>query len=60
MCLPVAPEGRVQGIADQLLYLLEALGERDLAPDLRRIAEDHYDWRAVAAKLATAAQAMIS
>lgn len=60
MCLPVDPEGRVQGIADQLLYLLEALGERDLGPELRHIAEAHYDWRAIAAKLASAAGSMIA
>ncbi|MHC4471249.1 MAG: glycosyltransferase family 4 protein [Planctomycetota bacterium] len=56
MKLPTAPDRRVQGIVDHVCFLLDALKREDLAPRLRRIAEERYDWKPVAQGLVEAAR----
>ncbi|MCK5797943.1 MAG: glycosyltransferase family 4 protein, partial [Deltaproteobacteria bacterium] len=60
MKLPVEPEGRIQGMIDNLSGLLDDLGAEDRSERLRAIAEDNYDWRAIAEKLVDAARKMIA
>ena len=45
MKLPVDPAGRVERIADNICWLLEYLAAADIAPQLRQLAVDHYDWK---------------
>jgi len=52
MKLPAAARDRVANTVDQLSELLELLSEEDLSPQLRALAEERYDWRAVAATMA--------
>ena len=59
MKLPIEPEGRVAGIADNLAALLGALRERDLGPSLRELAVSRYDWVAVAQKMVDIAEKII-
>lgn len=60
MKLPVEPEVRIQGMIDNLSWLLEALEKEDLEDKLRSIAEDNYDWKAIGEKLTAAARKMIA
>ncbi len=56
MKLEIEPERRVQSVIDNVCDLLDALADGKLSPQLRAIAEEHYDWRAVAKALTAAAE----
>ncbi|MEM7119255.1 MAG: glycosyltransferase family 4 protein [Chloroflexota bacterium] len=58
MRLPVDPTVRIPRIAAQLTALLNAPLE-DIKPQLRQIAEEHYDWTLKAAQMVEAYQVAI-
>jgi glycosyltransferase involved in cell wall biosynthesis len=60
MKLPVEPEGRVQGMIDNLSWLLDKVAAKDLTDELRVIAERHYDWQAIGEALSAAARKMLA
>jgi glycosyltransferase involved in cell wall biosynthesis len=59
MKLETDPEHPVKAMVASLSGLLEALEKEDLSTRLRAIAEERYDWRAIAASLAQAAATML-
>ena len=56
--LPVSASDRVARIINQLSELLELLDEDDLSPQLRALAEERYDWRAIAESMANFATSL--
>jgi len=59
MKFEVEPATRIETMVDNLATLLDEFEKREPGPDLRKLAVDRYDWKAVAESLVAMAETII-